>query len=60
MKGKRAVGKAGLRAANLRPKEAWAASALGAPARWTPSKRLTVDSTGKREFTVLATFVSLY
>ena len=37
MVGKRAVGKAGLRAANLRPKEAWAASALDAPARWTPS-----------------------
>ena len=53
MEGKRAVGKTGVRTASLRPKEARAASALGAPARWTSLKRLNGGFNGKREYTVL-------
>ena len=53
MVGKRAVGKAGLRAANLRPKEAWVASALGATGPLNVLQTSKSNSTGRREFTVL-------
>ena len=60
MVGKRAVGKTGVRVANLRPKEAWVASALGATGPLNVLQTSKSNSTGKREVHSISDFASQY